>query len=171
MLQRYEFCLSWADISAPAIRVEARNPHYSLEESRRIAAHTRRCLFGKCREAGLFGTRGDCGCVRNMTNLPSRPRIQPLPCKALEEPLPAGRREDHSSPAVSMCAFALSARSAREEYRCKPIPTWKATSSTRVFPLSKARILKASPVPQTIRYPSQKFTQQRRSKTTTVLTP
>ena len=37
----------------------------------------------------------------------------------------------------------------------------------RVFPLNRARTLKASRVPRTIRYPSQKFTLQNRSKTTT----
>ena len=39
----------------------------------------------------------------------------------------------------------------------------------RVFPLNRARTLKASRVPRTIRYPSQKFTLQNRSKTTTGL--
>ena len=37
------------------------------------------------------------------------------------------------------------------------------------FPLNRARTLKASCVPRTIRYPSQKFTLQNRSKTTTGL--
>ena len=35
--------------------------------------------------------------------------------------------------------------------------------------LNRARTLKASRVPRTIRYPAQKFTQQNRSKTTTGL--
>ena len=47
--------------------------------------------------------------------------------------------------------------------------TSKATSSTRVFPLNRARTLKASRVPRTIRYPSQKFTLHNHSKTTTGL--